>query len=130
MSSMNKHINTRIIFEDFSPTFVYELIVDGVNVGQIEQQIPHLPQSARGARYEQITHLYVEEQHRGKGYGRELVSYFEKKASAQGANWIEVNSSESAKGFYGHLGFVKTPQNIVGRLLRRIGINSRYYKSI
>ena len=126
---MAKYIKHTIIMESY-PTHVYELIVDGLSVGEIEQQIPNLPQSKKGSRNECITHLYIEPQYRGKGYGRELVSYFEKKAKDKGCWWIEVNSSKSAQGFYRHLGFIKTPSGIFGKILRCIGVKGEYYKSI
>ena len=109
---------------------MYELIVDGVSVGSIEQRIPNLPQSGRGATYTQITFLEVKEPFRGKGYGRELVEFFETKARNQGESWIEVNSSKSAETFYQHLGFIKTPSGIFGKLLHKIGIGSGFYKPI
>lgn len=125
---MNKYIRHRIVHPGCHlETNVYELIVDNKIVGTIEQHIPH-PET--GATYRQITRLDVEEPFRGKGYGRELVEFFEEKARSQGENWIEVNSSESAKPFYEHLGFIKTPYGILRKLFRKIGINSGYYKPI
>ena len=127
---MNKYIKHKIIHFDDYPTHVYELIIDNVSVGSIEQRIPNLPQSKKGAIYRQITYLNVKEQFQGKGFGRELVEFFEKKARDQGESWIEVNSSKSAETFYQHMGFVKTPSGIFGKLLRKIGIDSQFYKAI
>lgn len=127
---MNKYIRHKIIHLDDYPTNVYELIIDGVIVGSIEQRIPNLPQSGSDATYKQINFLEVKEPFQGKGYGRELVEFFEAKARSQGENWIEVNSSKSAETFYQHLGFVKTPSGIFRTLFRKIGIGSDFYKSI
>jgi GNAT superfamily N-acetyltransferase len=126
---MNKQFNHTIVMDGY-PTHVYELIIDGSSVGEIEQRIPNLAQSQIGSKNECITHLYVGAKYRGKGYGRELVEFFENKARSQGANWIEVNSSKSAESFYEHLGFIKTPSGILGQVLKYMGITGQYYKPI
>ena len=114
------------------PSHIYELIVDGQSVGVIEQYIPNLPQTRRRWKCNRfITHLEVKKEFRGCGYGRELVEHFEKRAREQGLSWIEVNSSVEARGFYEHLGFVRNPRGIFGKILYWCcDIRSDYYKSI
>lgn len=58
-----------------------------------------------------IEHVVVDQGHRGKGYGRALIQFAEKRAIEEGCNLIELDTNwgaETAEKLYESCGFVKT----------------------
>lgn len=63
-----------------------------------------LPAPGDGAR--QIRQVAVSPEYHGSGLGRRLVSTLERRAAAEGATELWLNSRHTAYGFYERLGFL------------------------
>jgi len=72
-----------------------------------------------GARGNYLALLFVDQKHKGKGYGRELFAYYERKIASGEEHYrrITTNSSIGAQNFYEKLGF-----KVVGEKVEIFGI--------
>lgn len=74
---------------------VITLFKDDTKVGAIETyKVPN-----------QISHLYVKEEHKGKGYDKMLVEYLANKLKKEGHTFVQVNHAPSEKQTYEPIGF-------------------------
>ena len=72
-----------------------------------------------GARENYLALLFVDQDHKGKGYGRQLFSYYKKKIASGEEQYgrITTNSSIGAQSFYEKLGFT-----VVGEKVEIFGV--------
>lgn len=55
--------------------------------------------------------IVIDEEHRGKNYGKEFMALIEKWLKLQGYKSVHAESSPAALGFYRQLGFIPMPFN-------------------
>ncbi len=54
-----------------------------------------------------IEHIFIKEELRGKGFGRELYLLVEEMARKLGSQWIQIDSELEAVGFWDKMGYTK-----------------------
>lgn len=88
---------------------IYEL--DGVVVGFIS--LHFVPQLPLAGDFAIVSYFAVDENHRGKGIGKDLEEYAVQISKARGCDRIQLHSSArrtSAHRFYGRQGYEESPK--------------------
>lgn len=86
--------NIVMLFNDFLKTKVFVAEENGVIVGTIGLK-----------DNSEVTTMFVEPSHHGRGIGKKLFNFIEKIAKSKGTKVMKVYSSVQAEGFYTKLGF-------------------------
>jgi len=100
----NKEITDRISSED-SCGFV--VVLDSVVVGYLIGLILEEETGRSESKYAELEHMFVDDDYRGQGTGKELVEEFRKWAKDKGLSKIKVNVSfrnDKAINFYKKIG--------------------------
>ena len=97
-----------VLFPDGRPTpdiGLYALEAEGAKIGRLciaeRPEILH-----RGALW--ILELFIDEEHRGRGYGRQTLKFAEEEAARRGLDRLSLNvwgGNEIARRLYGEVGF-------------------------
>lgn len=80
-----------------------------VGVSGLSQPLPLILSLAKTINPGEIKIIYIDNNHRGKGLGREIINYLEQEARNQGYKELFVRSAErykdTAYGFYKNMGY-------------------------